>query len=64
MTNAFEYGDALLPQSKGETDGDEPAAKLDSNQPYLNLATYGFLPMSMNRKSFTYDQVPDGGLSR
>ncbi|TFY68288.1 hypothetical protein EVG20_g3622 [Dentipellis fragilis] len=37
MSNAFEYGDALLPQSDG--DGSDPP-QLDSNQPYLNLATF------------------------
>ena len=35
MTNAFEYGDTLLPQRE---DG-EPV-EIGSNQPYLNLATY------------------------
>jgi hypothetical protein len=36
MVNAFEYGDALLPPSAEE--GAEP--QIDSNQPYLNLATF------------------------
>jgi hypothetical protein len=43
MTNAFEYGDALLPQPEatGETDGETtPPPPIGSNQPYLNLATY------------------------
>jgi hypothetical protein len=44
MTNAFEYGDALLhPQESigGEqTSGDKiPPIRVESNQPYLNLAT-------------------------
>ncbi|KAI0048786.1 TBC-domain-containing protein [Auriscalpium vulgare] len=39
MSNAFEYGDALLPQSEGE-DGELPSPKIESNQPYLNLATF------------------------
>ncbi len=42
MTNAFEYGDALLPQNN--QDGDAAAdttspVPIASNQPYLNLAT-------------------------
>jgi hypothetical protein len=43
MTNAFEYGDALLPQPEGNTESTntEPASPppIASNQPYLNLAT-------------------------
>ncbi|KII87177.1 hypothetical protein PLICRDRAFT_42827 [Plicaturopsis crispa FD-325 SS-3] len=41
MTNAFEYGDALLPQTQptGE-DGEPTSPKIESNQPYLNLATF------------------------
>ncbi|KIK07869.1 hypothetical protein K443DRAFT_86394 [Laccaria amethystina LaAM-08-1] len=41
MTNAFEYGDALLPQSEAkETDAEpESPRPVESNQPYLNLAT-------------------------
>ena len=37
MTNAFEYGDALLPPSEPSEDGN--SAPIASNQPYLNLAT-------------------------
>lgn len=47
MSNAFEYGDALLPQFEppaseapaqaGSESGSQPVG---SNQPYLNLATY------------------------
>ncbi|SJL17798.1 related to MDR1-Mac1p interacting protein [Armillaria ostoyae] len=43
MTNAFEYGDALLPRPEDETGEDgEPSSPppIASNQPYLNLATY------------------------
>lgn len=41
MTNAFEYGDALLPQSEPPEGDEEPGSPppLASNQPYLNLAT-------------------------
>lgn len=40
MTNAFEYGDALLPE-----DTDKNAAEFAHNKPYLNLATY--VPFSL-----------------
>ncbi|KAJ3497556.1 hypothetical protein NLJ89_g10334 [Agrocybe chaxingu] len=45
MTNAFEYGDALLPQpeqSKSKDSNTEPESPppVSSNQPYLNLATF------------------------
>ncbi|KAJ6580842.1 rab-GTPase-TBC domain-containing protein [Mycena capillaripes] len=44
MTNAFEYGDALLPQSEEppETNeqGGETPPSVPTNQPYLNLATF------------------------
>lgn len=43
MTNAFEYGDALLPQSEEAKEGDaepESPRPVESNQPYLNLATF------------------------
>ena len=36
MSNAFEYGDALLPQD----DGSGETTPVETNQPYLNLATY------------------------
>lgn len=57
MSNAFEYGDALLPQAAegehphgnenkdGDGDGEgelTPRQRIESNQPYLNLATYVF----------------------
>lgn len=54
MTNAFEYGDALLADSAEsketekekaqEEEGESPRSPLPiaSNQPYLNLATYVF----------------------
>jgi hypothetical protein len=44
MTNAFEYGDALLPQPEGKgvsntQDSQQQVRQIESNQPYLNLAT-------------------------
>ncbi|EJD07449.1 TBC-domain-containing protein [Fomitiporia mediterranea MF3/22] len=38
MTNAFEYGDALLPRVEGEDETKTPP--IANNQPYLNLATF------------------------
>ncbi|KAL5492303.1 hypothetical protein ACEPAI_3750 [Sanghuangporus weigelae] len=38
MTNAFEYGDALLPRVEGEDELTTPP--IGNNQPYLNLATF------------------------
>jgi len=44
MSNAFEYGDALLPETtSGESPDSEAPPQIGSNQPYLNLATYGSL---------------------
>ncbi|KAL0570667.1 hypothetical protein V5O48_011291 [Marasmius crinis-equi] len=42
MSNAFEYGDALLPPSEETGPDGEPLSPppLPSNQPYLNLATF------------------------
>jgi len=37
MTNAFEYGDTLLPQHEGGSGEETPA---ETNQPYINLATF------------------------
>ncbi|KAI0343351.1 TBC-domain-containing protein [Trametopsis cervina] len=39
MSNAFEYGDALLPRPEGSNPEDDPPP-LESNQPYINLATF------------------------
>ncbi|KAI0761790.1 TBC-domain-containing protein [Trametes elegans] len=39
MSNAFEYGDALLPRPEGTDPESEPPA-IESNQPYMNLATF------------------------
>ena len=49
MTNAFEYGDALLPQNNqdGEAAADTTSpVSIASNQPYLNLATS--VPLFLN----------------
>ncbi|THU88069.1 TBC-domain-containing protein [Dendrothele bispora CBS 962.96] len=44
MTNAFEYGDTLLPEPEEKEVGPDgepvPPTPLASNQPYLNLATF------------------------
>ncbi|KAI0700129.1 TBC-domain-containing protein [Cerioporus squamosus] len=39
MSNAFEYGDTLLPRPEG-ADPDSEAPPIESNQPYINLATF------------------------
>lgn len=39
MSNAFEYGDALLPRPEG-ADEDAPTPQVETNQPYLSLATF------------------------
>ena len=39
MSNAFEYGDALLPRPEG-ADEDAPTPPVETNQPYLSLATF------------------------
>ena len=52
MANAFEYGDALLPQPPSDSpenntsnaNADDPTSpQIGSNQPYLNLATFVLL---------------------
>jgi hypothetical protein len=40
MSNAFEYGDALLPRPEGEDGEDSPTPQIEPNQPYLSLATF------------------------
>ncbi|KAF8350949.1 hypothetical protein F5887DRAFT_1058935 [Amanita rubescens] len=37
MSNAFEYGDTLLPQNEGRSDEE---TSVETNQPYINLATF------------------------
>lgn len=46
MSNAFEYGDALLPQETDLDTGENIPAQIGDNQPYLNLATYASRPPS------------------
>jgi len=52
MSNAFEYGDALLPEttSGGSPDSDGTTPQIESNQPYLNLATYVLLRIRKTEK--------------
>jgi len=40
MSNAFEYGDALLPRPEDSDPDDDSPPPLESNQPYINLATF------------------------
>ncbi|KAK0444751.1 rab-GTPase-TBC domain-containing protein [Armillaria borealis] len=72
MTNAFEYGDALLPRPEDETGEDgEPSSPppIASNQPYLNLATFRMVVLADEvlesffetdlSASFRLDPLPD-----
>lgn len=54
MSNAFEYGDALLPETAtGESpDSEDAPPQIGSNQPYLNLATYVHVCIT-NSQGFT-----------
>ena len=60
MSNAFEYGDALLPRPEG-ADPDTETPPIESNQPYINLATYDIVAclihMALTHRS---QQVPNG----
>lgn len=62
MTNAFEYGDALLPSPDEKVEDDpESPTHADTNRPYLNLATS--VTKSMNACESVVDlhcQVPNG----
>ena len=40
MSNAFEYGDALLPRPEGAEEDDSTPPQVEPNQPYLSLATF------------------------
>jgi hypothetical protein len=59
MTNAFEYGDSLLPQhTDGKTGATEPQV-IGQNQPYLNLATWVTLYDPI-QSILHLLQIPDG----
>lgn len=72
MTNAFEYGDALLPQPEDETGEDGELSSpphIAPNQPYLNLATFRMVVLADEvlesffetdlSASFRLDPLPD-----
>src|SRR5260221_14792155 len=40
MSNAFEYGDALLPRPEGAEEDDSTPPQIEPNQPYLSLGTF------------------------
>ena len=69
MANAFEYGDALLPQPtpdspENTSNTDVPTSpQIGSNQPYLNLATFVLFDLSFfynHKPGFYSSQVPNG----
>jgi hypothetical protein len=74
MTNAFEYGDALLPPPEEEPvpelneQGGETPPSVPTNQPYLNLATCVHLPTLSNyllgSLTSIASQVPHGSARR
>lgn len=61
MSNAFEYGDALLPRPEVK-EGEEPKSPppMESNQPYLNLATCVALFLLCCDPRLTGHQLPHG----
>ncbi|KAG6820202.1 hypothetical protein H0H93_004052 [Arthromyces matolae] len=70
MTNAFEYGDALLPPTDDENSGEPISPRvIESNQPYLNLATFRMVILADEilesffetdlSNSFRLETVPD-----
>ncbi|KIM88226.1 hypothetical protein PILCRDRAFT_95565 [Piloderma croceum F 1598] len=72
MTNAFEYGDALLPdheKSEEKPDGESTKPQAGSNTPYLNLATFRMVVLADEvlesffetdlSASFRLESVPD-----
>src|SRR6266704_2015659 len=64
MSNAFEYGDALLPQPEKSDTEDPSLSPIESNQPYLNLATYvSLVNYTMELANISY-QFPYGCSSR
>lgn len=62
MTNAFEYGDALLPQPEGDekSDGESTSSHAGSNTPYLNLATCVISILSLTKTKLIRLQIPNG----
>lgn len=69
MTNAFEYGDSLLPQHTDSKTGAAEPREIGHNQPYLNLATFRMVVLADEvlesffetdlSASFRLEPVPD-----
>ncbi|KAF8842349.1 TBC-domain-containing protein [Paxillus ammoniavirescens] len=69
MTNAFEYGDTLLPQETNSETGETGPQEIGHNQPYLNLATFRMVVLADEilesffetdlSASFKLERVPD-----
>ncbi|KAH7920520.1 TBC-domain-containing protein [Leucogyrophana mollusca] len=69
MTNAFEYGDTLLPQTTDKETGESAPEPIEPNQPYLNLATFRMVVLADEllesffetdlSASFRLEPVPD-----
>ncbi|KAF9244154.1 hypothetical protein BU15DRAFT_86102 [Melanogaster broomeanus] len=69
MTNAFEYGDTLLPQATNSETGETGPQEIGHNQPYLNLATFRMVVLADEvlesffetdlSASFKLEPVPD-----
>jgi len=69
MTNAFEYGDTLLPQETNSETGKTEPQQIGHNQPYLNLATFRMVVLADEilesffetdlSASFKLESVPD-----
>ncbi|KAH7885777.1 rab-GTPase-TBC domain-containing protein [Phlebopus sp. FC_14] len=69
MTNAFEYGDTLLPQETNSETGEKQPQEIGHNQPYLNLATFRMVVLADEvlesffetdlSASFRLEPVPD-----
>ncbi|KAH0836499.1 hypothetical protein J3R83DRAFT_8136 [Lanmaoa asiatica] len=69
MTNAFEYGDTLLPQTTNSETGKTEPQQIGHNQPYLNLATFRMVVLADEilesffetdlSGSFKLESVPD-----
>ncbi|KAG2147822.1 rab-GTPase-TBC domain-containing protein [Suillus bovinus] len=69
MTNAFEYGDSLLPQHTDGKTGATGPGNIEHNQPYLNVATFRMVVLADEvlesffetdlSASFRLEPVPD-----